>query len=142
MITTSQLTSQLPKNAEILSQITQWDYSEIKNYILEKELLPEDRINGILKQYQLYLYLRIVEQFRAPMSCTDIDAVWHTHILHTENYLRFCNQINGGEYIHHMPKAHKQYCDNGCPDLLRMENLYQEHFGDSNFWGNDLTICW
>lgn len=140
MITTL-LKSQIPANAAVLEKVCNWDLEPIKNYILEKGLLPVDRVDGIVKQYQLYMYLRIVENFRAPMSCADIDTVWHAHLLHTQNYREFCHAICGG-FIDHTPHAHKHYCENGCPDLLTMEALYNEHFGDLGFWGGEVTICW
>lgn len=32
-----------------------------------------------------------------------IDELWHVFILHTDDYIRFCDQYFDGQYIHHSP---------------------------------------
>lgn len=54
-------------------------------------------------QYKNYLFLlkKYRHQYLLPPS-TDIDEVWHNHILHTKEYIEFCNHAFG-EYLHHSP---------------------------------------
>src|SRR4051812_20170867 len=35
---------------------------------------------------------------------SEIDAVWHAHILHTKKYMQDCARLFGG-YLHHTPRG-------------------------------------
>lgn len=54
-------------------------------------------------QYRNFLFLKkkYGHQYSLPPSI-DIDEVWHAHILHTEDYYAFCEQVFGG-FLHHHP---------------------------------------
>ena len=41
-------------------------------------------------------------------SMKEIDDVWHTFILFTKDYTRFCHQYFG-HYLHHQPTIKKEY---------------------------------
>lgn len=86
------------------------------------------------KQYRNFLFLKIKygKQYALPPS-KDIDEVWHSHILHTEDYYHFCMNIFG-EFLHHHPHHGK---DNtiSTQQLEKMfeeqtQRLYQEEFGE------------
>jgi hypothetical protein len=131
----------LKKNAVILEAVMNHDFSDVIAYIKSKNVVEESKIPELLKQYQLYMYLRSVESFSLSMSCTEIDAIWHAHILDTEDYAQFCYKINNGKMIHHRPST-KHKCVGECSDLATMERLYKQHFGDEGFWGGSVNICW
>jgi len=82
-------------------------------------------------QYRRFLFLKkkYGEQHILPPSY-DMDEVWHAHILHTQEYCNFCEEIFDG-YLHHHP--HHGYdnsitsqelesaFENGTQKLYRLE---------------------
>lgn len=57
------------------------------------------------KSQEVFLRLkRFYLSCNAGKACPepDIDEMWHEHILHTEEYIRFCRKCFGG-YLHHRP---------------------------------------
>jgi hypothetical protein len=54
------------------------------------------------RELKRFLALRVLNPERGYGMCGKIDEVWHTLILFTETYHRFCEYV-AGEYIHHRP---------------------------------------
>lgn len=52
-----------------------------------------------LKQYYA---IALLDPANAHAVSTAVDPFWHAHILHTQEYMQFCNQVVG-EYMHHQP---------------------------------------
>lgn len=83
--------------------------------------------------YRNYLYLKkkYGNQYVLPPSL-EIDEVWHAHILHTEDYMYFCNQVFGG-FLHHHPHHGKnnEITDKQLKDMFenQTQKLYKENFG-------------
>ena len=70
-----------------------------------------------------------------------VDPFWHAHILHTKEYIMFCDTIFK-QYIHHQP------LDFGNPDEVReiamlydyTKNIYQKIFSSINSqWWPDVS---
>jgi hypothetical protein len=63
----------------------------------------DDFVNGAVNEYCRFLFLRknFPDRSICPGFC--VDEVWHDHILHTKNYIDFCEKMFG-EYLHHIPK--------------------------------------
>jgi hypothetical protein len=86
-----------------------------------------------IKQYRRFLYLKkkYGDQYELPPSF-DIDEAWHAHILHTEEYCNFCEQVFG-KFLHHHPHHGK---DNNISDQKIAEDfeitqkLYRLEFGE------------
>ncbi|MFW9928918.1 MAG: glycine-rich domain-containing protein [Candidatus Thorarchaeota archaeon] len=84
-------------------------------------------------QYRNYLYLakKYKDSYTLPPS-KDIDDVWHAHILHTKDYIKFCNEVFG-EYLHHTPGTGEvqDKNNNKFPNLFEQtQELYKREFGD------------
>ncbi len=85
-------------------------------------------------QYRNYLFLKIKYSERdlsLPPSF-DIDEVWHAHILHTQDYMEFCEQAFG-YYLHHHPHHGKNNIIADADLAFTFENetqkLYFAEFG-------------
>jgi len=61
----------------------------------------EDEALAAVEQYRRFLHLKkkYGSQYILPPSY-EIDEVWHSHILHSEHYVAFCEKVFG-EYLHH-----------------------------------------
>ena len=67
----------------------------------------KDAIEAV-KLYRNFLYLKrkYGNEYALPPS-KEIDEVWHAHVLHTEDYIEFCNKAFG-YYLHHHPHLVKE----------------------------------
>jgi hypothetical protein len=51
-----------------------------------------------------------------------VDELWHTFILHTPQYIEFCEHAYHGRYLHHQPRSR------AIPvPITAISNLYQEY---------------
>lgn len=91
-------------------------------------------------QYQLYMYLRVVNEFRLPMACCDIGIIWHSHILFTAQYQEFCIRANGGKIIHHTPTQHHRARVNAQTCKL-WKHCIKSISEIKAFGGGEVTIC-
>jgi hypothetical protein len=70
-----------------------------------------------------------VESFRAPPSPV-VDHAWHAFILHTPEYMAYCEEHCGG-YVHHAPTDPDDPSESGAGDLYeRTRQAIRERFGE------------
>lgn len=106
----------------------------LKRLILIEGWKPK-HAHAAIQQYRNYLFLRAkyysqYNEIQLPPSY-EIDEVWHAHILHTRDYIDFCNRIFNG-YLHHSPHGQSPNLDtNELSDLFsKTQHLYFEEFGE------------
>lgn len=58
-----------------------------------------DYTMAVIKEYHRFIYLA---RFTKVAPSYEIDQVWHSHILFSEHYARFCKRV-AGKFIHHNP---------------------------------------
>lgn len=82
---------------------------------------PRDQAEEACSQYRNFLYLKkkYGSDFEIPPSY-DMDEVWHAHILHTKDYMEFCQHVFGG-YLHHFPHEG----DGGSPRLVELAEMFE-----------------
>lgn len=71
------------------------------------DYMTDDQIKEILDEYKRYIAILIINYRngkRVEMVSEIVDEVWHTYILFTNEYRKFCEVIVG-EYIHHEPNV-------------------------------------
>lgn len=92
------------KLQDIKSGIDSCDFFNIIERLVLIEGWSAEHAKQICEQYRRYLYLKIKygQQYALPPS-REIDQAWHAHILYTDDYISFCNQVLGG-YLHHHPQ--------------------------------------
>ncbi len=87
-----------------------------------------------IKQYRNFLFLRkkYGHLYTLPPS-VEIDDVWHAHILHTREYIKFC-QDAFGYFLHHDPHSEGDLAlaDKKFQRLFEEETqkLYFKEFGE------------
>ncbi len=62
----------------------------------------EDYLNVGIVYLKRYYAIHILDPLNPPAMSKPVDPFWHTHVLYSEDYIGFCNQVFG-EYIHHIP---------------------------------------
>lgn len=93
-----------------LQYIDTHDFSSVKTKV-RKDLEEQGQTvadayidSGILALKQYYA-LTIIDGRNVHAVSDTIDPFWHAHILHTEQYVAFCNNV-AGCYLHHDPLDH------------------------------------
>lgn len=90
-----------------LQRIDEEDFSLVMKKVREElalqniQVTDDYLIRGInaLKQYYA---IALLDPANAHAIPANLDPFWHMHILCTEQYFKFCNDVIG-EYMHHMP---------------------------------------
>lgn len=126
-------------------------WETISNWNLSRELLyMKNRVEGYADAGDAYLQAMAVEYKRfmfliaaypdrkVPMG-KRLDDMWHTAVLHTQNYIAFCKTVyaGAGGYIHHNPTVSVEEDTALWPDYVGVTlELYRKHFGEptAQFW--------
>lgn len=97
----------------------------------------DDFVNGAVNEYGRFLHLHKLLPNGKLVPGKAVDKVWHDHILHTRDYIKFCETELGG-YLHHDPK------DQSIQEMNDMKptiELYTSTFGHpppSIYWLEDI----
>ncbi len=97
-------------------------YSNEDMVILEKEL-------------KRFLALSLIkdQQSGNGMYSSDVDNLWHAFILHTPDYMSFCDK-HFGKYLHHVPEPDEQKTEKdrkeAFEDFRRFIQNYERFFGE------------
>lgn len=142
-----------PDHLPRLKAIDDADYSGVLRKTHEhfqetgKAVTEEYLKRGVYALKQYYA-IALLDPANAHAVSAAVDPFWHAHILHTSDYMDFCN-LTVGEYMHHQPldRTDKQKLEN-------VRTLYQYTLDvlgqlfinvDSEFWSTDvsdaLMIC-
>lgn len=122
-------TEALQKTRQIIDKL---DLTPVINRLVQLEGFTHEEATMASEQYRNFLYLqkKYGDEFDLPPS-TDIDEVWHAHILHTKDYMNFCHEVYG-EYLHHQPGSEKDPDSEKFHHLFEAhtQHLYHQEFGD------------
>ncbi len=102
-----------PFHVALLQFIDAADFSGVRRKVAEE--LRERNISpieeyldeGILALKQYYAIAILDPRNKHAVSAA-VDPFWHAHILHTKEYVDFCERLVGG-YIHHTPLNHQRH---------------------------------
>jgi hypothetical protein len=108
-----------PFHAKKIDQIDQFDYSNVLEKVdMDSGGLTEDYLaEGALALKQYYA-VALLDPLNEHAVSKYVDPFWHTHILFTKEYCRFCKEIFGG-YIHHQPLD-----PTNEKEIIRVKRLY------------------
>lgn len=126
------------------AKIMGWDLEEVKEFLLDEKIITEDKIEQIEVEYKRFMFLTIYYPSEIIPTSKEVDKMWHAHIIFTENYFAFCNEVNDGIYIHHKRSVHELEKDLSSYYKENTLNLYKKHFQnvDQHFWAENAQICW
>lgn len=101
--------------------------------LIEVDGWKEQHVLAACQQYRRYLFLlyKYSPAYTLPPS-RDIDEIWHAHILHTQAYTKFCEQLFG-RFMHHHP--HHGERGELSEDILQAlfintKKFYSQEFGE------------
>jgi hypothetical protein len=88
---------------EVIARAMAYDMSDVMERYAEETRLPPDALKEHEREIKRFLALSSLHPgkygMRGPM-----DELWHTFIIFTSSYAKFCREL-GGEFIHHLPKT-------------------------------------
>jgi len=118
--------------AQARERIASADLSPVLHRLTQVDRWSKKSAVKAVELYRNFLLLKkkYGSQHQLPPSY-EIDEAWHAHILHTEDYMTFCNHVFGG-FLHHHPHIAHQKGDTKKLELLfeRTQELYKKEFGD------------
>lgn len=115
--------------AERLKVLEDYDFWFVKERLVKKQLIREELIEDAIFEFKRYIALIVLGNRNLSMLNSEIDEVWHTFILFTRKYAKFCHSVLG-EFIHHAPVTSRMpQATNGPQRFLA---LYQDYFGELN----------
>src|SRR5262245_21222374 len=88
----------------ILEKLEAWPLEILRTKLLEN---PQFRDKSELERYFLFykqfMFFKGSKRDRVcGLHSPRVDAVWHQHVLYTEEYSRFCQYVFG-HFVHHTP---------------------------------------
>ncbi len=107
------------------------DLSSVKDRLINIEGWSKKSAFKAVQVYRNYLCLRKKYPDLVLPPSYEIDEAWHAHILHTEDYVKFCDDVFG-DYLHHYPHVANQGGDFGKLEKLfdTTQELHKKEFGD------------
>lgn len=87
---------------EFMDKLDDLDLGPIKVKIMHEDGLSRDEVIELEKEYKRFLTLIYLHPSRSIVPTTDIDRMWHAHILDTAKYAEDCDQLFGF-FLHHFP---------------------------------------
>lgn len=114
-----------------IEAIYSFDLSFIYERLIKVDKWTRRSARKAIEQYKNYLVLKrkYGGLYMLPPS-QEIDEVWHAHILYTEEYNQFCQDIFGG-FLHHHPSITEDGASKEKLEELfdETQTLYHYEFG-------------
>lgn len=95
--------------------------------------------NLLIEGYKYFLQIRSHDKYCSPSDL--IDMLWHSHILDTLNYARYC-RLNFGKFIHHNPNDsldQQERMNRVFRTIQYIKNNHKSILLDKNIW--NVCMC-
>lgn len=92
-------------SVSLADKISSYDFSSVVAHAAKEnpELVP--LLSAALTEYKAFMQLSVeCAGVKLAVPSKVVDAIWHSHILHTREYLQFCRSL-GVDFIHHSPHS-------------------------------------
>ncbi|MFN3665884.1 MAG: hypothetical protein ACK4S0_06985 [Sediminibacterium sp.] len=127
----------------IYDELKSVDLTMVKERLVKQEGYNSCKVDEMVNEYRKYISMIISRRHRGEKRgmpiCEEVDPVWHTHILFTQDYIRMCKQF-AGFYIHHQPMEVNEELISDYHEITLVE--YENNFGKRHeFWGTGKQVC-
>ena len=128
-------------SASAIESLSKLEKYEIPSGVIER-IKPEEpfnkmtdpQIKEIVDEFKKFMAIVVINHDtgkRVEMVSELVDEIWHTFILFTNEYRKFCDTLVG-EYIHHEPNVDSRY---GIDPLLPYKKSKAQNFFIKNMKG-------
>lgn len=119
--------------------IMKYPLGHVRDRVLKEGAVSEEIIDVAIAEYRKFMILFALGFGKLAMCSREVDEVWHTHILFTQDYINFCNQLIG-KYVHHMPDTSETPV--GADSVERFLGAYEQVHGSvPSIWNSQNTLC-
>lgn len=88
----------------LFDKISRFDFGKVVDrYIKDSKVSPESAAETLL-ELKRWFTLCALHPEKTYATGGQVDELWHTFILFTKDYARFCHDLTGG-FIHHVPEV-------------------------------------
>lgn len=125
-----------PEKTAILEKLDAWPMRPVAEKLVESGALLVGEVDEYILYYKRFMGFKgITPRVRCGMFSDKVDAVWHQHILFTQDYAEFCQEIFG-RFIHHVPCNIMDLSDEAMVEYGVWLTDYEEVYGP---WPPDLA---
>mmetsp|Transcript_23760 Transcript_23760/g.51887 ORF Transcript_23760/g.51887 Transcript_23760/m.51887 type:complete len:401 (+) Transcript_23760:70-1272(+) len=121
----------------LVPQVALRDYDHLRESVAEEHGWQEERAEGAVVEYLRFLALLAESPKMELIASSDVDLVWHAHLLDTENYAIDSLRLFG-RFLHHRRARTSQEFSAIPASYARTKTHYEERFGIApplRFWG-------
>eukprot|EP00928_Gymnodinium_smaydae_P016481 TRINITY_DN1618_c0_g1_i4.p1 TRINITY_DN1618_c0_g1~~TRINITY_DN1618_c0_g1_i4.p1 ORF type:complete len:294 (-),score=59.51 TRINITY_DN1618_c0_g1_i4:233-1060(-) len=119
------------------------DASFLRARVMEEHGWSAERAEGALGEYLRFLLLLAEAPRRELIASSDVDLVWHEHLIDTENYARDCFRLFGFFLHHRRARTAEEFA--GISESYQLtKETYAARFGAApppSFWGSETTAA-
>jgi hypothetical protein len=90
----------------VVDRAMSYDMSDVMERYAEETRLPPEVLDEHEREIKRFLALSAAQPGKYGMR-GPLDELWHTFIIFTSSYARFCESLGGG-FIHHLPANPKE----------------------------------
>lgn len=106
--------------------IQDFDYKFLEERFSMEYPHLKSQFREVVDELKNFFLLANSSQGPLAMMSEEVDALWHTFVLHTPQYKKFCESAFG-EYFHHQPNTKQTPVDGSA--ISNFFNEYQVRFG-------------
>lgn len=122
--------------------IKDWDLSDVKRYLREHKGMDAYYVDQLETEYKRYMSLVVMHHPLSFSISEEVDEMWHTHILFTQDYVKM-SRACGFDYLHHIPLILNPEGEEVAEAYRRTVIFYEKEWGSvpTEFWQPDKWVC-
>jgi hypothetical protein len=137
-VAATELLSQRPENAELLSKIMNWDFTKVENRYCK--MYPDRDAVEARRQFCIFVYLTLATGQELYIPSYMADDFWHIALWFTHDWMAFSEYV-AGRFLHHQPLCVQP---NASDEEARLQEFRQaciQHFGEVNVFVEAVVCC-
>lgn len=131
------------RTSAFFDKLNQLEFSLVINKLMSKEYglgWSEEKVKKAIERYKIFLYLQFLYPHISLAPTSEIDEVWHTHILvDTYQYMQDCQTLYG--YILHHKFSQKESSESLNLNLVETKRLFEKYFGTNILGDTDFDTA-
>ncbi|PWU08912.1 MAG: hypothetical protein C5B51_06990 [Terriglobia bacterium] len=92
------------RNAEVLEAVQELNLEPVITQLTNRKEWDPGRAAAAVRRYRGFLYLKAADVVETLVPTSEVDEIWHQHILNTKQYASDCQRLLG-EFLHHSPTS-------------------------------------